>query len=182
MSTDPIFRDRDDKKRVLTKDIIRDSLFKEARFLWIQSIAVLFIILVLCAILVIVAIHNPGFETILFSVLFVALVIFILCVTVRRGRECIAYFRGEFSVTQDRLVNVKPHQHTWKTRTDGVYHQEDVFFFESGVKFVHVRTTPTQKNLTLSANCGDLFYLVFLDRQPDKPKYIYNSQKFEYRG
>lgn len=181
MIKDSIFQEHGDKKRVLTKDIIRDSLFKEAKFYLIQNIFTLFIILVLCIVLVFIAIRNPGVETILFSILFVALMIFISFITVRHGKECVALSRGEFTIRQDRLINIKPHQSTWKTRTDGVYHKEDVFFFESGIKFVHTRITPTQKDLTLSANCGDMFYLVFLDRQPSKPKYIYNSQTFEYR-
>ncbi len=181
MNQDTVFQDRDEKKRPLTKDIIGASLFKEARFFLIQSLVLLFFIFMIDSILVTAAIRHPGVETILFSVLLTALVIFIVCLTIRNTKEVLAWSRGEFFVKQDRLINVTPHKHTWATRTDGVYHQEDTFFFESGTKFVHTRITSSQKNLTHSAHCGDIFYLVFLNRQPNKPKYIYNSQEFEYR-
>lgn len=181
MPTDTIFRDLGDKKRILNKGIVRDSLFKEAKFLLIQSIVAVPFFLGLCALLVFLAVRHPGVETIVAAVFLTALTVFIICVTIGRARRCLALVRGKFSVVQDVLVNVKPHEHTWVTRTDGVYRQEDVFFFESGIQFKHIRTTPTQKNLTYSATCGDVFYLVLLDDQPTKPVYIYNSQDFEYR-
>jgi hypothetical protein len=181
MAQNIVFQDRDPKKRPLTKDIIGASMFKETRFFLIQRLVLLFFILIIDSILVTVAIRHPGIETILFSILLTALVIFIVCLTIRDVKEARAWSRGEFSVRQDRLINIKPHEHTWKTRTDGVYHQEDVFFFEGGTKFVHTRISSAQKNLTYSAHCGDIFYLVFLNRQPNKPKYIYNSQEFEYQ-
>ena len=181
MSKNTIFQDRDEKKRHLTKDIIGASMFKESRFFLIQSLILLFFSLILSSILIIAAIRHPGVETILLSCLFTALLIFLIYLTIHDTREAIAWSRGEFFVRQDRLINIKPHEHTWKSRTDGVYHQEDVFFFESGTKFVHTRITAAQRNLTHSANCGDIFYLVFLSRQPNKPKYIYNSQEFDYR-
>ena len=181
MSTDAIFRDRDDKKRILNKEIVRDSLFKEARFLLIQSIVAVLFLLGLCALLIFLAIRHPGIETIAAAAFLTFLTVFILCITIGRAKRCLALLHGKFSVVQDVLINIKPHEHTWLTRTDGVYRQEDVFFFESGIQFKHIRTTPTQKNLTYSATCGDVFYLVLLKDQPTKPVYIYNSQDFEYR-
>ena len=181
MSTDAIFRDLGDKKRILNKEIVRDSLFKEAKFLLIQSIVAVLFFLGLCALLLFLAVRYPGIETIVAAVFLTSLTVFIICVTIGRARRCLALVRGKFSIVEDVLINIKPHEHTWLTRTDGVYRQEDVFFFESGIQFKHIRTTPTQKNLTYSATCGDVFYLVLLDDQPTKPVYIYNSQDFEYR-
>jgi hypothetical protein len=105
----------------------------------------------------------------------------LILASIQYAREYHALYHGKFQIITDVLASKDSINRSQWTVDFYYFHVENIFVFESGLRFVRNRGTPAQKDLTRDACVGDTYYLVILDYKPNKPRYIYNTKSFEYK-
>ncbi|MBE6620642.1 MAG: hypothetical protein E7625_04695 [Ruminococcaceae bacterium] len=176
-----LFQDLESNKQTLSKASIREALLAETKFHlgWNVFAGVTFLILAITLIVVIV--RNFYLPALLVAIFLLVMVGYFTYAGIQGVKEYSALNNGAFCVKIDTLASKKSVDRSDRRVSSYHFHVEDIFVFESGLRFVRNRVTPMQKDLTSGASVGDVYYLVLLDHKPDKPRYIYNTKSFEYR-
>jgi hypothetical protein len=176
-----LFQDVESNKQSLTKASIREALLSETKFHLAWSAGVGVLLLPFTVLVLVMLIRDFYIWTLFLAALLASMEIIFICNTVQYIRDHSDLDRGAFFIKTDTLVSGKSVNHSQWISNHYHFHVENIFVFESGLRFVRNRVTPTQKDLLCDANVGDVFYLVILDHKPSKPRYIYNTKSFEYK-
>jgi hypothetical protein len=177
MRDTPLFQGFDDnKKQALTKASIRASLLAQSKSHMALGAILGVIFSPFAAIAINGLVRNFNIQMLIISTLLGMLIGGYVCLFVVAAREYAALRRDAFTVKEDTLVEIKK-----RTKISGKHvHEENLFRFESGLRFSQTLTTSTQPDLACCANRGYVFYLVLLDYKPTKPRYVYNTKYYEY--
>ena len=176
-----LFQDVESNKQSLTKASIREALLSETKFHLAWSAGVGVLLLPFTVLVLVMLIRDLYIWTLFLAALLASMEIIFICNTVQYIRDHSDLDRGAFFIKTDTLVSEKSVNHSQWISNHYHFHVENIFVFESGLRFVRNRVTPTQKDLLCDASVGDVFYLVILDHKPSKPRYIYNTKSFEYK-
>lgn len=177
MRDTPLFQGFDDnKKQALTRTSIRAFLLAQSKSHMALGAILGVIFSPFAAITIHTLVRHFNVQMLILSALLGMLIGGYVCLFVVGAREYAALRRDAFTVTQDTLIEIKK-----RTKISGKhFREENLFRFESGLRFSQILTTSTQPDLACCANRGDVFYLVLLDYKPTKPRYVYNSKYYEY--
>lgn len=181
MSDTSLFQDLESNRQSLTKASIREALLAETKFLLVWNVFAGLIFLILAIILIVVIMHNFYLPALLVAIFLLVMVGYFTHLGIQGIKEYSALDNGAFCVKTDTLASKKSVDHSDRRVSSYHFHMEDIFVFESGLRFVRNRVTPSQRNLTMGASVGDVYYLVLLDHKPNKPCYIYNTKSYEYK-
>ncbi len=181
MPNTSLFQDLESNRQPLTKASIRETLLAETKFLLGWNVLIGVIFLILAILLIVVIMHNFYLPALLLAIFLLVMVGYFTYAGIQGIKEYRALNNGAFCVKIDTLASKKSVDHSDPRVSSYHFHMEDIFVFESGLRFVRNRVTPTQKDLTSGASMGDVFYLVLLDHKPGKPRYIYNTKSYEYK-
>ena len=181
MSDTSLFQNLESKKQVLTKASIREVLLSETRYHLIWAACFSILLFPFSVSTIIATICNFSIEVLVFAILLTVTDICLILASIQYAREYHALYHGKFQIITDVLASKDSINRSQWTVNFYHFHVENIFVFESGLRFVRNRMTPTQRDLTQDACVGDTYYLVILDHKPSKPRYIYNTNSFEYK-
>lgn len=176
-----------EEKQSLTMDkIVRDLKF-EARLERVDAVLVLGSLTMLFAVISLLlfvigayGFHwNPAVTVISMCVLWILWISYAVCRIRKLYLRARSIEKGNFSIVKDELVRIVEDEFN-----KGNYFSnggslgrayEHVFYFDHYGRFV------IDRDKTLLANCGEVFYLVVYNDQKDIPILIYNTKMYEYK-
>lgn len=183
-----------DEREILTRELIRQKLTHEAKRVMLTSLFTLifgslFIGLVYFMLLMAFS-SNPALPKIITAITFTALALCCAFLTVRGALQLGKIRRGEFTVLEDVLLEVKEDRiNVLRALISGRIFDKDsyehIFKFKSGKTFV--ANSGEYRNTRLGASAGfsmpgDVFYTVFYNDAPDKIVWFYSSKTYNCKS